>query len=200
MGAEDAYKTIAEASNETLIKEKGSKFFGYVFPVCTEQEVKLFLSTVKKQHPAARHCCYAWRLGVEKVRYRVNDDGEPNNSAGQPIYGQILSCDLTNVLIVVVRYFGGVKLGVGGLVKAYKESAQLSLQNALIVQKYLEQTICLEFDYEYMSIVLRLLKQRKLAISEQILLEYCALKISVKNSEYNSVKKDLQTVPFLKVV
>lgn len=200
MGSEDAYKTIAEASNETLIKERGSKFFGYVFPISTEQEVKSFLAAVKKQHPAARHWCYAWKLGVEKDRYCVNDDGEPNNSAGRPIYGQILSYDLTNVLIVVVRYFGGVKLGIGGLVKAYKESAQLSLQHAFIVQKYLEQTLCLEFDYQYMSKVMRLLKQRKLAISKQILLENCALEISVKNSQYNSVKKELQTVPFLKVV
>ncbi len=200
MEIEDAYKTIAEGPNETLIKEKGSKFFGYVFPVSTGQEVNSFLAAVKKQHPAARHCCYAWKLGVEKVRYRVNDDGEPNNSAGQPIYGQILSYDLTNVLIVVVRYFGGVKLGVGGLVKAYKAAAHLSLQKATIIQKYREQTLCLEFDYQYMSKVIRLLKQKKLTISKQILLENCSLEISVKNSQYLRVKKDLQTVPYLKVV
>jgi uncharacterized YigZ family protein len=200
MQVEDFYKTVTEASKGSVIKEKGSKFLGHVFPVSTEQEVKSILVALKKQHPAARHCCYAWRLGVEKFQYRVNDDGEPSNSSGQPIYGQILSYDLTNVLIVVVRYFGGVKLGVGGLVRAYKACAQLSLQNAAIIQRPIEKILFLEFDYSNMSKVMRVLKSNKLTISKQILLEYWVLEIGVKNSQYDTVKKHLQTIPSLKVV
>ena len=118
MNIVDVYKTLDRPSDESLFKEKSSKFFGYAFPVTTEEEVKDIILGIKKNHHSARHWCYAWRLGVDPGRFRVNDDGEPANSAGQPIYGQILSADVTNVLIVVVRYFGGVKLGIGGLIRA----------------------------------------------------------------------------------
>lgn len=112
----DTYKTITQASPETLFKEKNSKFFGYAFSVTNEEEVKEILTQLKKDHFSARHWCYAYQIGTENIQYRANDDGEPNNSAGMPIYGQIQSFDVTNVLVVVVRYFGGVKLGVGGLI------------------------------------------------------------------------------------
>ena len=111
----ERYNTIEQASPATFFKEKGSKFYGYAFPLSKEEEVKSILEGLKKQHPSAGHFCYAWQLGEETIRFRVNDDGEPNNSAGQPIYGQIRSFDITNILVVVVRYFGGTKLGVGGL-------------------------------------------------------------------------------------
>ena len=111
----DTYRTITKPSEEVLFKDKNSKFFGYAFPVKNEEEIKEHLEDLRKKHHAARHWCYAWQLGKEEYRYRANDDGEPSNSAGMPIYGQIQSFDVTNVLIVVVRYFGGVKLGVGGL-------------------------------------------------------------------------------------
>lgn len=195
----DVYKTIAESSDQALFKEKGSKFFGYAYPVQTESEANHFLLKIKKLHPAARHWCYAWRLGVEKVQYRVNDDGEPNNAAGQPIYGQILSYDVTNVLIIVVRYFGGVKLGVGGLIKAYKTAAQQSLQNATIVEKYLEESIYLEFDYQNMSKVMRLVKQKKIGIAERDLRERCKFELRVKKSACHAMKNELKKYAFLKV-
>ena len=133
----DTYKTIAKSTGETLYKVKGSKFFGYAFPVLNEDAIKECLLLVKKQHHSARHICYAYQLGEEVIRFRANDDGEPSNTAGMPIYGQIQSFAITNVLVVSVRYFGGVKLGVGGLIAAYRTSAQLSLQNATIIEKRL---------------------------------------------------------------
>jgi uncharacterized YigZ family protein len=131
----DTYKTILNPSKETLFKEKGSKFFGYAFPVLDEDDVKNFLNNLRKQHHTARHYCYAYQIGIEKIKFRANDDGEPNNSAGLPIYGQIQSFEVTNILVVSVRYFGGTKLGVGGLISAYKTSAQLALQASEIVEK-----------------------------------------------------------------
>ena len=125
----DTYKTITQASEVSLYKEKGSKFYGYAVPVLTENEITESIKKIKKEHRKARHWCYAWQLNAENTSFRVNDDGEPSNSAGQPIYGQIQSKELTNVLIVVVRYFGGVKLGVGGLIRAYKTVAQLALKS-----------------------------------------------------------------------
>ena len=120
-------KSIAAPSEEALYKEKNSKFFGYAFPVNDEEEVKAILEDTKKQHHSARHWCYAFQLGTDKIYYRANDDGEPNNTAGMPIYGQIQSFGVTNVLVVVVRYFGGIKLGVGGLISAYRAAAQMAL-------------------------------------------------------------------------
>ena len=120
----DEYKTLANPSAEVIFKDRGSKFLGYAYPISSEKEVAPIISKLKEKHHKARHWCYAWRLGVDVVSFRANDDGEPNNSAGQPIYGQILSNDVTNILLVVVRYFGGTKLGVGGLISAYKTAAQ----------------------------------------------------------------------------
>ena len=133
--SKDTYKTILEPSEEVLFKEKNSKFFGYAFPILNEEDVKVHLEQLKKQHFSARHWCYAYQIGTEKITFRANDDGEPNNSAGMPIYGQIQSFEVTNILIVVVRYFGGVKLGVGGLISAYKTAAQMSLENAQIIDR-----------------------------------------------------------------
>ena len=132
---QDTYKTITNPSKEAIFKDKGSKFLGFAFPLQHENQVKEIVDRLKKDHYKARHWCYAWQLGTDVIQFRVNDDGEPNNSAGQPIYGQILSKELTNVLIVVVRYFGGIKLGVGGLVNAYKTAAQLALESSHITTK-----------------------------------------------------------------
>ena len=135
MKINDTYNTITKPSQDVLFKDKNSKFFGYAFPVKSEEEIKSYLEALKKQHHSARHWCYAYQLGTETTNYRANDDGEPNNSAGMPIYGQIQSFNLTNVLVVVVRYFGGVKLGVGGLINAYKTTAQLALESSNIIEK-----------------------------------------------------------------
>lgn len=193
----DEYLTIEIPSEETLFKEKGSKFFGYAFPVASEDEIKEIIIGVKKKHHSARHWCYAWKLGVEEVQYRVNDDGEPSNSAGQPIYGQILSFDLTNVLIVVVRYFGGVKLGVGGLVKAYKASAHLTLEASSIVKKTIEEKIELIFEYQHMNKVMRVVKQLNLTIQDQIMTLNCVLILSIKKSEISKVKEVFHKMHFL---
>ena len=151
MDKKDTYKTIIKASEEVLFKDKNSKFFGYAFPVNSEEDIKYSIELLKKQHHSARHWCYAYQLGTEKISYRTNDDGEPNNSAGMPIYGQIQSFDVTNILVVIVRYFGGVKLGVGGLINAYKTSAQLALEKAKIIEKTINIKYLIKFDYKNMN-------------------------------------------------
>ncbi len=138
MEQKDTYKTLAKPSEEILFKEKNSKFYGYAFPVTNEDEIKNHLETLRKQHHGAVHFCYAFQIGTNKIQYRANDDGEPSNSAGMPIYGQIQSFGLTNVLVVIVRFFGGVKLGVGGLISAYRTAAQMALEESEIIEKTID--------------------------------------------------------------
>jgi uncharacterized YigZ family protein len=163
----DTYNTITLPSEETLFKEKNSKFFGYAFPIESEEEVKSIIDALKKQHPNAGHFCYAYQIGTETIQYRANDDGEPSNTAGTPIYGQIQSFGLTNVLVVVVRLFGGVKLGVGGLISAYKTSAQITLESCEIVEKTIDIHFEISFDYKNMNKVMRVIKEKKLDIVSQ---------------------------------
>ena len=167
----DTYKTIASSVQEVIFKEKSSKFLGYAFPVTSEEEIKAHLEEVKKAHFSARHWCYAWQLGYGSTqRYRANDDGEPNNTAGIPIYGQIQSFELTNILVIVVRYFGGIKLGVGGLVQAYKTTAQLTLQEAEIEEKLITKELRIHFEYPLMNKVMRVVKEQNLNIVSYTLL------------------------------
>ena len=167
MEIKDTYTTLAQATEEILFKEKSSKFFGYAFPIESEEEVKPILDQLRKLHPHAVHYCYAYQIGTEKISYRANDDGEPSNSAGAPIYGQIQSFGLTNVLVVVVRIFGGIKLGVGGLISAYKTTAQLALEEAEIIEKTIDIAFLISFDYKNMNKVMRVIKEKKLAIVTQ---------------------------------
>ncbi|WP_417785042.1 IMPACT family protein [Tenacibaculum sp.] len=183
----DTYKTITKPSEETLFKDRNSKFFGYAFPVFSEEDIKERLEELRKQHHTARHHCYAWQLGTEKIRFRANDDGEPSNSAGQPIYGQIQSFDVTNVLIVSVRYFGGTKLGVGGLINAYRTSAQLALEASEIVEKTIDIHYKLKFGYDMMNKVQRIVKERNLDIINQKLELDCEYTISVRKKEAESI-------------
>jgi len=185
----DIYKTITQASTEVLYKDKNSKFFGYAFPVATEDDVKLHLNKLKKQHHQARHWCYAYQLGKSEKDYsfRVNDDGEPNNSAGMPIYGQIQSFEVTNILIVVVRYFGGVKLGVSGLINAYRTGAQLALEASKIVSKTINIEYAITFDYKNMNKVMRIVKEKQLNIIHQTLELRCELIISVRLKEATTI-------------
>ena len=162
----DTYKTITKPSKEILFKDKNSKFFGYAFPVKSEEYINSKIENLKKQHHSARHCCYAYQIGKEDFSYRANDDGEPNNSAGMPIYGQIQSFEVTNILIVVVRYFGGVKLGVGGLINAYKTAAQLALENSKIITKTINLDYLIKFDYKNMNKVMRIIKEKQLKTNE----------------------------------
>ncbi|WP_114491501.1 IMPACT family protein [Candidatus Ulvibacter alkanivorans] len=183
----DTYKTIRNPSEEVLYKEKDSKFYGYAFPVTSEEQIKEQLELLKQQHHTARHWCYAWQLGMRYDRYRANDDGEPSNSAGMPIYGQLQSFDVTNVLVVVVRYFGGTKLGVGGLIQAYKTAAQLALEAAPIVKRTINVDFVLTFEYPEMSMVMRMIKEAKLKIVSQALTIGCKIQISVREKEADRI-------------
>ena len=183
----DTYKTITKQTEAVLFKDKNSKFFGYAFPVKNEDDIKAHIDNLKKEHHDARHCCYAYQIGTETIIYRANDDGEPNNTAGMPIYGQIQSFEVTNILIVVVRYFGGVKLGVGGLINAYKTAAQLSLDASKIVKKTININYLISFDYKNMNTVMRIIKERNITIINQKLEMDCQLTISVRKKEAQSV-------------
>ncbi|GAA4885655.1 YigZ family protein [Flaviramulus aquimarinus] len=185
----DTYNTIETTPKPVLFKDKNSKFFGYAFPALNESDIKLHLERLKKEHHAARHWCYAYQLGTETITYRVNDDGEPNNSAGMPIYGQIQSFNITNILIVVVRYFGGVKLGVGGLIHAYKTAAQMILEASTIVRKTINIDYLISFEYKNMNTVMRIIKEKHLNIINQKLEMDCQITISVRKSEAEAVFK-----------
>ena len=184
----DTYKTIAQPSNEVLFKEKKSKFYGYAFPVERESEVKHILEEIKRKHSTANHVCYAWLLGIENSKYRANDDGEPNNSAGMPIYGQIQSYELTNVLVAVARDFGGVKLGVGGLITAYRTTAQLTLGTCKIVKRTIKSYYRLLFQYAEMDIVMRTIKQKQINIISQKLEMHCEIVFSIRKKDAIQVK------------
>lgn len=183
----DTYNTIDVPSEETLFKDRNSKFFGYAFPVFNEEDVKLAIEGLKKKHHTARHFCYAWQFGTNTIRFRANDDGEPSNSAGMPIYGQIQAFDVTNILIVSVRYFGGTKLGVGGLINAYRTSAQYALEASEIIEKTIDIQYQLKFGYDMMNKVQRIVKERNLNIVGQKLEMDCEYTISVR-------KKDAQMI------
>ncbi len=185
----DTYRTITKPSEEVLFKDKNSKFFGYAFPITSEEEAKDHLEDLKKKHHSARHWCYAWQIGKaeDDYHYRANDDGEPSNSAGMPIYGQILSFDVTNILIVVVRYFGGVKLGVGGLINAYKTGAQMALEASKIVTRTIDVHYEISFDYPEMGNVMRIIKENNLNVLDQKLELDCRIYISVRKREANAI-------------
>jgi len=183
----DTYKTITQASKETLFKDRGSKFYGYAFPVTSEEEIKEHIEQLKKQHYNARHWCYAWQIGKSYEHYRANDDGEPSNSAGMPIYGQLQSFEVTNVLVVVVRYFGGTKLGVGGLIQAYKTGAKLALEASKIVKRTINEDFILKFEYPEMNTVMRIVKEEHLNITNQKLELGCEYTISVRKKEANRI-------------
>ncbi len=185
----DTYKTITKPSEEVLFKDKNSKFFGYAFPVLSEDDVKQHLDSIKKQHHSARHWCYAYQIGTKEhnLLFRANDDGEPNNSAGMPIYGQIQSFDVTNTLIIVVRYFGGVKLGVSGLINAYRTAAQMALDTSKIITKTINKRFLISCDYKNLNTVMRVIKEKNLNITEQKLKLDCQITISVRLKEAQEV-------------
>lgn len=182
---EDIYKTIAFPSEEILFKEKNSKFFGYAFPIESESEVKTIIDSLRKQHPHAVHYCYAYQIGTDTPTYRANDDGEPSNTAGMPIYGQIQSFGVTNILVVIVRIFGGIKLGVGGLISAYRQAAQSTLESAVIIEKTIDIHFLISFDYKNINKVMRVIKEKNIEIISQKMEMSCELEISTrkKNAE-----------------
>lgn len=183
----DTYKTIATPSEEILFKEKNSKFYGYAFPVTSEEEIKNHLDILRKQHYGAVHFCYAFQIGTDKIQFRANDDGEPSNTAGAPIYGQIQSFGVTNILVVVVRYFGGVKLGVGGLISAYRTAAQMALAVSEIVERTINIHYIVSFDYKNMNKVMRVIKEKNLEIITQKMELNCEIEISTRKKNAENV-------------
>ncbi|TDD94322.1 IMPACT family protein [Flavobacterium cellulosilyticum] len=181
----DTYKTILFPSPEILFKEKNSKFFGYAYPLDSEEEVKPIIESLHKKHPNAVHYCYSYQIGTDNVTYRANDDGEPSNTAGMPIYGQMQSFSLTNVLIVVVRFYGGVKLGVGGLIAAYRTAAFMTLESCEIIEKTINVHYRVLFDYKNINKVMRVIKEKNLAIISQKMEMSCEIEIVTrkKNAE-----------------
>lgn len=195
---EDTYLTIKEPS-EGLFKDRGSKFSGFAFPVQSEEMVRMQLTVLKKQHPSANHHCYAFRLGSGKQSYRMNDDGEPSNTAGKPIFGQIQSKDLTDILIVVVRYFGGTLLGVSGLINAYKLAAADAIKNATIIEKTINDVYEITFDYLLMNDVMRIIKEDNLKILLQNSELSCSILFSVRKSQSTLVYDKMSKLNGLKI-
>jgi len=175
----DTYKTIGMPS-EGFYKEKGSKFIAYAYPVSNEQQIKEITTQLKKEHHSARHHCYAWRLGAEHQVFRVNDDGEPTGTAGRPIFNQIQQHELTNILVVVVRYFGGILLGTSGLTNAYKQATSDVLSHSAIVEKIIETSIEINFDYLAMNDFMVVLKEYQLEMKESHFDLTCRAKILVR--------------------
>ncbi len=198
MDTEDTYLTLANDS-EGLYKDKGSKFLSFAFPVSNEDEIKEKLDFLRKKFYDARHHCYAYILGKDKGIFRSNDDGEPNHSAGDPILGQIRSNQLTNVLIVVVRYFGGVKLGVGGLISAYRTAAAEAISNNNIVEAIVKKTVSLHFDYLSINDVMKVIKDYNLEISDQHFDNDCRVTLSVREGILEEINSKFESLEAVKI-
>ncbi len=189
----DTYRTIKEPV-EGLFKDRGSRFIARAFPVRREEEVKEILSKLRREYHDARHHCYAYILGPSKSAYRINDDGEPSGTAGKPIHGQLLSRDLTDIIVVVIRYFGGVKLGIPGLINAYREATKDALDKAVIVEKLVTDKLIIEYDYPLMDVVMRFLKEKNIEIINTKFELNCRVEIAVRRSETEQVTNSLGAV------
>jgi len=188
---DDTYKTI-DQSAEGLFKDKGSKFIAFAYPIVSEQEVKPLLLKLRAEHTKANHFCYAYRLSPDRNVFRVNDDGEPSGTAGRPILNALLSADITNVLIVVVRYFGGTLLGVPGLINAYRSAAAEALTVSVVLEKTVNDSYEIKFDYLAMNDVMRLVKEEQLHVIEQQFDNDCSIKFEVRKSQLNKVLSRLE--------
>ena len=188
---EFSFNTIKSPVENILLKEKGSKFIGFAFPVDDEEDLKKSLQKIREEHPKATHHCYAFRLGVKGENYRANDDGEPSGSAGLPIYNQLLAHEITNVLVIVVRYYGGTKLGVSGLVKTYKESAKITLEEAEIITKELESEIEISFNFSQQNQIFTLLNKFDGRILDFLSDEKCVITAKIKTSLYENISEQL---------
>lgn len=195
---DDTYKTI-EKPSEGLFKDKGSKFIAYAYPVSEEESVKSIIQSLKKEHYNARHHCYAYRFGYRGQTFRVNDDGEPSGTAGRPIYGQILSNNLTNILIVVVRYFGGTLLGVSGLINAYKSAASDVISNSTIITKVVKEKLSLEFDYVIQNQIMKVVKDHQIDNENLSCGLLCTLDLYVRAGELDQVVGKLKKIEGLKI-
>lgn len=192
----DTYKTITGPS-EGIFRDRGSKFIGLAYPIRTEEETREIVSRIRSEHPKARHFCTAFRLTPDRSVFRVNDDGEPSGSAGKPILNTILSADLTNILVVVVRYFGGTLLGVPGLINAYKTATAEALQAATVVEKTVNDIYRLRFEYLQMNDVMKIIKDEHLQIIRQEFDNQCLVEVEIRQAQVNGVVAKLEKVPNL---
>ena len=195
---EDSYLTLAEPA-EALYKEKGSKFLAYAYPVRDEEQIRECLDALRKRYYDATHHCYAWRLGVDGQNYRVNDDGEPSSTAGRPILGQLLSYGVTDALVVVVRYFGGTKLGVSGLIAAYKKSASAVLSAARIIERTVDVQFEVEFGYLVMNDVMRVVKEMRPEVLGQRFDNLCTMRLSIRAGRADALRERLQKIEGIQI-
>ncbi|MED9962426.1 MAG: YigZ family protein [Bacteroidales bacterium] len=194
----EKYLTVSK-SVESIYKEKGSKFLSFLYPVTSVEEVKEYLTQLKKKYYDATHHCYAYIIGYDKETFRMNDDGEPSSTAGKPIYGQLQSNDLTNVLLVVVRYFGGTKLGVSGLIKAYKESSAECIALAEIVEKQVKHKYNIYFAYEDMNVVMNILKQNNAEQKNQIFDLNCQIEVLIDKRNSSKFESSIPPVSTIRI-
>ena len=194
----DTYKTIITPT-EGIYKEKGSKFLSFAIPVSSADEVKEIVKNYRKEYYDSRHVCYAYMLGAERKEFRANDDGEPSGTAGRPILGQINSRELTNILVIVVRYFGGILLGTGGLVAAYKEATTDALDQAEVIEKTVDESISILFDYVLMNEVMRIIKDTNALISSQSFEDQCAMQLSIRKQDAGLLSAKLAKIYGLQI-
>ncbi|MCB6973206.1 MULTISPECIES: IMPACT family protein [Butyricimonas] len=195
---EDKYRTV-NAIAEGLYKEKGSRFISFIYPVKTEEEIKDILTEIKTKYYDARHHCYAYCLGANRERFRANDDGEPSSTAGKPILGQIVSNDLSNVLVVVVRYFGGIKLGVSGLIQAYRDAAANAILHAEIVERTVDEEIRIRFTYVVMNDVMKVLKEEEPEVLSRNFEMECEMTLSIRQKDMPRLKERLLKIESLAI-
>lgn len=194
----DEYKTIKKMSQGSY-KEKGSRFLSFAYPVSNEEEIKGIMARLKKEYFDARHFCFAWRLGTDKKRYRANDAGEPAHSAGAPVLGQIQSFDLTDILIIVIRYFGGTKLGIPGLIMAYRSAAASALNNADIYIATINNNYKISFDYPVLNNVMKIIKEENIKVSGQIFDLHCSMTISIRQNHTQRIIEKLKAIQAVKI-
>ncbi len=190
---QDSYRTIKKSS-QGIFKDRGSKFLAFAWPVASEEEIKEILDTLRRDHHNARHHCFAWQLGADKILFRANDDGEPASTAGKPILGQIQKHDLTNILIVVVRYFGGTLLGTGGLINAYGKAAADALDNATIITRTIDEVFEIKFPYTSMNQVMKVIKEEQASLMEQDFGNGCRVMVCIPRKNSSSMKGRLQRI------
>lgn len=194
----DKYQTI-EKPSEGIYKEKGSKFIAYAYPVYSEESIKSIIDDLKKEYYDARHHCYAWQLGTDGTQFRANDDGEPSGTAGKPILGQLRSHELTNLLVVVIRYFGGTKLGTSGLIHAYKEATIDAIVNSTIIEKTVNDFYRIDFDYGVLNDVMRIMKEENPNIIKQDFDLRCAIEWSTRQSNVERITSRLEKVESVQI-
>lgn len=194
---DDTYQTI-EKPTESLFRDRGSKFLGFAYPIRSETEIKGIVAKLKAEHPKANHHCWATRLSIDRSVFRINDDGEPSGTAGRPILNTLLSKDLTNILVVVVRYFGGTLLGVPGLINAYKVATEEALKQAVIIRKTVNDVYTITFDYLQMNDVMRIIKDDSLVVLEQQFDNDCSIRLSIRKTQVEQTLGKLSKINGLK--